>query len=133
MAELSFEEAEEALAGAEVVPLGEANLAEARELVSLCLATGVPAAIGSAEECRGSCAPGGCAPKVRILVRPADAKRVHELLRDRWLEMVRREGTLENARSSAPADPDGEPPCPACGTAAPLVDGACSDCGLQLE
>ena len=26
-----------------------------------------------------------------------------------------------------------EPPCPACGTAAPLVDGACSDCGLQLE
>jgi len=26
-----------------------------------------------------------------------------------------------------------EPPCPACGTAAPLVDGACSDCGLQLD
>ena len=25
------------------------------------------------------------------------------------------------------------PPCPACGTAAALVDGACSDCGLQLE
>lgn len=30
------------------------------------------------------------------------------------------------------APPDEEPPCPACGTAAPLVDGACSDCGLQL-
>ena len=30
--------------------------------------------------------------------------------------------------------PEGEhPPCPACGTAAALVDGACSDCGLQLE
>jgi len=26
-----------------------------------------------------------------------------------------------------------ELPCPACGTAAPLVDGACSDCGLSLE
>ena len=26
-----------------------------------------------------------------------------------------------------------DPPCPACGTAAPLKDGACSDCGLQLE
>jgi hypothetical protein len=26
-----------------------------------------------------------------------------------------------------------EMPCPACGTAAPLVEGACSDCGLQLE
>jgi hypothetical protein len=23
--------------------------------------------------------------------------------------------------------------CPACGTIAPLVAGACSDCGLQLE
>jgi predicted amidophosphoribosyltransferase len=29
--------------------------------------------------------------------------------------------------------PEGEePPCPCCGTAAPLVRGACSDCGLQL-
>ncbi len=27
---------------------------------------------------------------------------------------------------------DEEPPCPCCGTAAPLVAGACSDCGLQL-
>lgn len=26
-----------------------------------------------------------------------------------------------------------ELPCPACGTAAPLVDGCCSDCGLNLE
>jgi predicted amidophosphoribosyltransferase len=31
------------------------------------------------------------------------------------------------------ANEDGELPCPACGTAAPLVEGACSDCGLQLE
>lgn len=31
-------------------------------------------------------------------------------------------------------DPNADdPPCPACGTAAPLVNGACSDCGLQLE
>ena len=29
--------------------------------------------------------------------------------------------------------PEGEePPCPCCGTAAPLIAGACSDCGLQL-
>lgn len=26
-----------------------------------------------------------------------------------------------------------ELPCPACGHAAPLVEGACADCGLQLE
>ena len=27
---------------------------------------------------------------------------------------------------------DGELPCPACGHAAALVDGACADCGLHL-
>jgi hypothetical protein len=53
-----------------------------------------------------------------------------------WAEMVAREGTAVVA--SAPMGPgdddeDGELPCPACGTAAPLVDGACSDCGLHLE
>lgn len=44
--------------------------------------------------------------------------------------MVEREG-------GAPVDvtptAEGELPCPACGTAAPLVEGACSDCGLVLE
>ncbi len=34
---------------------------------------------------------------------------------------------------AAPIPEDGEPPCPACGTAAPLLEGACSDCGLQLD
>ncbi len=32
----------------------------------------------------------------------------------------------------APGGDDDVLPCPACGTAAPLVDGACSDCGLVL-
>jgi hypothetical protein len=47
--------------------------------------------------------------------------------------MVMREGTVAAAaaQAAAPGDTD-ELPCPACGTAAPLVDGACSDCGLQL-
>jgi predicted amidophosphoribosyltransferase len=31
------------------------------------------------------------------------------------------------------APEDEEPPCPACGAQAPLVDGACPDCGLQLS
>ena len=45
--------------------------------------------------------------------------------------MLEREG---NAPVACQVDPDAEhPPCPACGTAAPLVRGACSDCGLQLE
>ena len=34
--------------------------------------------------------------------------------------------------TAEPEDPEQEPPCPCCGTAAPLVSGACSDCGLQL-
>ena len=48
-----------------------------------------------------------------------------------WHEMLEREGL--DPIQMQPIDENGEPPCPACGTAAPLVEGACSDCGLQLE
>jgi hypothetical protein len=48
-----------------------------------------------------------------------------------WREAMEKEG-LAPVAGPAPAEGD-EPPCPACGTAAPLVDGACSDCGLRLE
>jgi hypothetical protein len=50
-------------------------------------------------------------------------------MRTDWIDSVRREG-LEPV-TAVPGEGD-EPPCPACGTAAPLVDGACSDCGLVL-
>lgn len=53
-------------------------------------------------------------------------------MRSDWAELVEREGTAAPAMVVA-ADEDEELPCPACGTAAPLVDGACSDCGLVLE
>ena len=46
--------------------------------------------------------------------------------------MVRQEGTVQEMVDVTPTE-DGELPCPACGKVAPLVDGACSDCGLQLE
>jgi hypothetical protein len=46
-----------------------------------------------------------------------------------WLSDLEREGLTPV--QAAPAEGE-EPPCPACGTAAPLVDGACSDCGLVL-
>ena len=55
---------------------------------------------------------------------------VGAILHQDWLQMVEREG-LSPVQAAARGDTD-EPPCPACGTAAPLVDGACSDCGLQL-
>ena len=41
-----------------------------------------------------------------------------------------RDGTIAaQVTDAVQEDPDGDPPCPACGTAAPLVEGACSDCG----
>jgi len=53
------------------------------------------------------------------------------VLRGAWDEMLAREGTTP---VEITIDPDAEHlPCPACGTAAPLVEGACADCGLQLE
>ncbi len=55
-------------------------------------------------------------------------------MQSEWLQMVAAEGTVGGMRMGPgpETEPDGEPPCPACGTAAPLVEGACSDCGLQL-
>ncbi|MEZ4360912.1 MAG: hypothetical protein R3B48_12085 [Kofleriaceae bacterium] len=47
-----------------------------------------------------------------------------------WNEALVREGL---APVVAVAAEDSEhPPCPACGTAAPLAEGCCSDCGLFL-
>jgi len=51
--------------------------------------------------------------------------RVAELLRGDWREALAREGAAE-------VDLSGEA-CPACGCKLPLKDGACADCGLQLE
>ena len=51
-----------------------------------------------------------------------------------WADMVAAEGTVDPTNlQPLVADDSGELPCPACGTTAPLVDGACSDCGLVLE
>lgn len=68
-----------------------------------------------------------------LLVQEDDVPKYAQMMRDSWMELVENEGTAGAPQpSAAPADPDGEPPCPACGTAAPLVDGCCSDCGLSL-
>jgi hypothetical protein len=55
------------------------------------------------------------------------------LLRREWAEMLEREGTGQAVGIGVEAAEGEEPPCPACGTAAPLVEGACGECGLQLE
>jgi hypothetical protein len=124
---MTEQEAEKALKNANLVACFEAPMRDARSLVKACLDAGVPALVG-----RENCASAGCAPKFQVFVRPEDTPRVTGLLQQSWLESLEREG-LTLPTLSAHRSESEEPPCPACGTAAPLVNGACSDCGLQLE
>jgi hypothetical protein len=114
----------------ELIACITAPLPDAKEIVAACESADIYAALARAACCgQSGC---GCAPKIQVLVERADIPRVAKLLSERWWQLMEREGTLDAAPESAP--PEGEhPPCPACGTAAPLVEGACSDCGLQLE
>lgn len=64
-------------------------------------------------------------------MQESDVPKFSQIMNSDWLEMVAREGTVGEQRMLKVGEND-ELPCPACGTAAPLVDGACSDCGLQL-
>jgi hypothetical protein len=136
---MDAEEVEQELADAELVTCLQVPIGEAKQLRDECLAADIPVLLDRGACCgSGGC---GCAPKLELRARPEDLARVTRLLQDRWRELLRREGTLPadhldaSPRVAALAAPDGEagdPPCPACGTAAPLVSGACSDCGLQL-
>ncbi|MFP2931427.1 hypothetical protein ACLESO_40830 [Pyxidicoccus sp. 3LG] len=127
---MTEQEATQALADAEVVPCAEMQLMDARRLVEACLGADVPALVH-----REACAKPGCSPKFQVLVRPEDGPRVAALLQQRWLDSIQAEGLMPEGRPlhAPPLAEDAEPPCPACGTAAPLVEGACSDCGLQLD
>jgi hypothetical protein len=131
MAEMDADEVELALADADLVTCLQAPLAEAKQLRDECLAAEIPVLLDRGACCgSGGC---GCAPKLELRARPEDAPRVARLLQERWRQMMLREGTVspDDPVVAAPDD-EGDPPCPACGTAAPLVGGACSDCGLQL-
>ena len=128
---------ERILGDAEVVPCLQAPLLEAKELRDACLAAEIPALLARGDCCGASGC--GCAPKLALYARPGDLPRVAHLVQSRWRELALREGTVTREGTgrtdSAPADGPvaADPPCPACGTAAPLVNGACTDCGLQLE
>lgn len=124
---MTEQEAEKTLRDADLVACYEAPIRDARSLMQSCLAAGVPALMH-----REACPSPGCAPKFQILVRKEDAPQVTGLLQQSWLESMEREGLPLQPLSAYRAENE-EPPCPACGTAAPLVNGACSDCGLQLE
>jgi hypothetical protein len=126
--EMTPEEAEQALADRDVVACVEAPLRDARALMEACLSEGVPALLS-----RQACDKPSCSPKFQVLVQREDAPRVAGLLQQRWLESIEREGLVAVPQALRAAPEEDELPCPACGTAAALVDGACSDCGLQLE
>jgi len=131
---LSTNEAEQLMEDPEheLVPCVQGAIPDVKRLLDLCLEKDIPAVIGSDACDDGGCKT-GCSPKAQLVVRDTDVPAVMELLRQQAMAMMLREGTL--TFGDAPGgdeDPEGEPPCPACGTAAPLVEGACSDCGLQL-
>lgn len=119
------------------VPCLEASLGQLRQLEPELVASGIEFELAKPPPkacCGGGC---GCGSKVALMVRADDVAKVAKLLQDAWLAAVEREGTvaegLVTLKTPASADAQAEPPCPACGFAGPLKDGACSDCGLQLE
>jgi hypothetical protein len=113
----------------ELVPCLTAPLADAKEILAACEEAEIDAALARDACCgRGGC---GCAPKMQLMVAPDDVPRVARLLTDRWRALLEREG-VDPTAFVEPAEGE-HAPCPACGTAAALVAGACSDCGLQLE
>ena len=128
---MEMEEAEGVLADAELVPCLQAALPDAKELRDACLAAEIPVVLDRGACCgKGGC---GCAPKLELLAREQDVPRIAQLMQERWRAMALREGTVDLDHPSVAPPQTDEPACPACGTAAPLAEGKCSDCGLQLE
>lgn len=129
MAAVTKDEALKALQDAEVVPCITAGIADIKEILDACLARGIPAILDRQECCDSH--HGGCAPRIDLCVRPDDLPKVMAMMHERWQSLLDQEGTLPEDQAAGSESDD--PPCPACGTAAPLVDGACKECGLQLE
>ncbi len=125
---MELKEADRLLEGAELIPAIKTTLPHAKELLEQCLAAEIPAILGRDE----GCASGSCGPQVQILIKAEDVRRLSSLLERQWTELAEREGMGAPLQQGPLAEGE-EPPCPACGTAAALVNGACSDCGLQLE
>ena len=125
---LAIEEAEEMLDGLPLVPCLSGSLPEMKAIRERCLAAGIPVMIGCPSPSKS------CGTRTHLLVEEDDVPRVAEVLRGDWQNALAREG-LAPAVMAAPIDEDSdaEPPCPACGHAGALVEGACADCGLVVE
>jgi hypothetical protein len=122
-------EAVEALHEAELVTVAQGRLGEIKELQDKCLDAGIPAMAARPDQ---GC--NKCGASLHLMVRETDVTRVVELMQRAWSELVAREGVAATLPAPGQVAVAGDDlPCPACGTVAPLVKGACSDCGLQLE
>jgi hypothetical protein len=117
------DDAAEELGEEELVPALQGTLDDVKRMRDQCLAADIPVSV---------MAPPGPGGKLVLLVREPDLPRVSALLQSQWRAQIEREGT-GSGLFGVEAKEGEEPPCPACGTAAPLVEGACSECGLQLE
>ena len=116
----------------EFVPVFEGSLQQMRELERLLQSRDIDAELVKPPAkacCGGGC---GCGSKLQILVHKEDVTRVSDLMKAEWVAAVEREGGSLVALNTPVAEGQ-EPPCPACGFAGPLKEGACADCGLQLE
>ncbi|HEX7501052.1 MAG TPA: hypothetical protein VF524_12220 [Polyangia bacterium] len=126
---MTKDEALKVLEDAEVVPCVSAGIADAKEVLEACLAAGIPAVLDRQDSCGNH--GGSCTTRIDLCVRPDDLAKVMAMMHARWQNLLDQEGTLPDRDGDSPETDD--PPCPACGIAAPLVDGACKECGLQLE
>jgi hypothetical protein len=127
--------ADHALSDADLVPYLEGPVQHAKELERRLLAADIPVLLARPEPkecCSGQC---GCASKLQLLIREDDVVKVQTLMQEEWLEALRREGTVggEGGLVQLTASETGELPCPACGHVGALTEGACADCGLQLD
>lgn len=134
--------ADAALTTGEIITWGEGSVAQAKELEARLLAEEIPVRLTKPAAkacCGGGC---GCGAKLAIEVRRDDVEKIVTVLQGDWLDAVRKEGLLtEGSKAVAfglvqlgvPEGTDAALACPACGFQGVLVDGACGDCGLQLE
>jgi hypothetical protein len=128
---LTVEEAENELADRSeirLIAVTSGSIPDMKQLRARCLAAGIPVLMGCPPGAGASC--GGA--KTHLLVEESAIPRVAELLRGDWRDALAREGLSPTALPREEEIEGDHPPCPACGTAAALVDGACSDCGLAL-
>jgi hypothetical protein len=123
------DEALKLLEDAEVVPCVSAGISDAKEVLDACLSADIPAILDRQDGCGNQ--GHSCSARIDLCVRPDDLPKVMAMMHARWQNLLDQEGTLPDQAAVCTEGED--PPCPACGAVAPLVDGACKECGRQLE